>query len=48
MSDYYVRYSYLKIVKFPQEVGSIPTFKEEKLKLTKEETEFVLSALEKY
>lgn len=48
MSDYHVRYGYLKLVKFPNEIGAVPTFKEEKLKLTKDETVFLLETLEKY
>ena len=48
MSSYHVRYGYLKLVKFPDEVGVIPTFKEEQSKLTKDEVEFVLEALAKY
>lgn len=48
MSDYHVRYGFLKLVKFPNEIGTIPTFKEEQMKLTKEETEFLLETLTKY
>lgn len=48
MSDYHVRYGFLKLVKFPNEIGTIPTFKEEQVKLTKEETELLLETLTKY
>ena len=48
MSDYNVRYGYLKLVKFPNEVGTVPTFKEEQMKLTKDETELLLETLKKY
>lgn len=48
MSDYHVRYGYLKLVKFPNNNGTVPTFKEENMKLTKDEIEFVLEELSKY
>lgn len=48
MSDYHVRYGYLKLVRFPEKVGEVPTFKEEQSKLTKDEVEFVLEELAKY
>lgn len=43
-----MRYGYLKLVKFPDEIGAVPTFKEEPMKLTKDETELLLKTLEKY
>lgn len=46
--EYHGRYSFLKLVKFPNEIGAIPTFKEERIKLSRDETEFVLAALEEY
>ncbi len=48
MSDYHVRYGYLKLVKFPNEIGAVPTFKEEKIKLMKDEVELLLETLKKY
>ena len=48
MVDYHLRYGYLKLVKFPNDPLGIPTFKEEQMKLTKDETEFLLETLEKY
>ncbi|MFJ6210897.1 hypothetical protein [Lysinibacillus sp. NPDC092081] len=38
----------MKLVKFPNEIGAISTFKEEKKKLTKDETELLLETLKKY
>lgn len=48
MSDYHVRYGWLKLVKFPNDISAVPTFKEEQSKLTKDEVEFVLEELAKY
>lgn len=48
MPDYHVRYGYLKLVKFPNERGVIPTFKEEQMKLTEDETKHLLESLKEY
>lgn len=48
MPNYHIKYGYLKLVKFPDEIGGIPTFKEEQMKLERDEVEFLLAALKKY
>jgi hypothetical protein len=48
MSEYEIAYGFLKLVRFPKEFGVVPAFKEEQMKLEKDEVEFLLEQLEKY
>jgi len=48
MEEYTVRYGYLKTMRMPKSIIASPAFKEEQIKLTKEETLFLLEELEKF
>ena len=48
MSEYHAKYGYLKVMRFPKEIIASPAFKEEQMKLTREETIFLLEELEKF
>lgn len=48
MAEYHVKNGFLKVMRIPNEIIASPAFKEEQLKLTKEETLFLLEELEKF
>jgi len=48
VEEYTVRYGYLKTMRMPKSIIASPAFKEEQIKLTKEETLFLLEELEKF
>lgn len=48
MAAYHIKYGYLKVVRLPDEIIAVPAFKEEQMKLTKEEVEFLLDQLKEY
>lgn len=48
MDEYTVRYGYLKTMRLPESIIASPASKEEQIKLTKEETLFLLEELEKF
>lgn len=45
---YQVKSGYLNLFKLPNEFSAIPTFKEEKIRLSQEEAEFLVAALKNY
>ncbi len=48
MAEYKLEYGYLQLVSFPPSKSEYPAFKEQQVKLTPDEVEYLLQSLETY